>query len=359
MAVVLQALLVACLHIFATGHEAELLSPVSCDQAEREFLCEECTQPIVEDGEYMFGLEVFTQNVNVSVESFALVDMKDKLLQMLEKYKVLVFRGLGEKLSMHDHVSFARSFGPVHTRLSQPPPYIFSGVHVSVPDPSAKKDHSLQASVVNEREKQLKSGEPEEVFKIVVSPNNTYAFGEGWHTDITYEQTPPKAAVLIARRVPPYGLGNTLFLDACRMYDSMPEAFKKEIENVYAVHSNRAGHVTVRKIVQVQVNNDGESKPVLFINRHFVSQLVDEDTVKEFPNNNNTIPEPSEQDPYLLDLLNRLLDYVDSFGEEHGIKVSWNAGDLAVWHEPTTQHAGHYDYHGYWRELHRVLVAKS
>jgi taurine dioxygenase len=64
-----------------------------------------------------------------------------------------------------------------------------------------------------------------------------------WHADLTYVDTPPKAAALYALEVPPKG-GNTYFADMFAAYASLPAELKKAAEGKTAVHDgsrNSAG----------------------------------------------------------------------------------------------------------------------
>lgn len=59
--------------------------------------------------------------------------------------------------------------------------------------------------------------------------------GSYFHTDYSYLQVPARATTLYSRVVPKVG-GNTLFADQQQAYDDLPEAMKKRIEPLYAIH---------------------------------------------------------------------------------------------------------------------------
>ena len=59
--------------------------------------------------------------------------------------------------------------------------------------------------------------------------------GSYFHTDYSYLQVPARATTLYSRVVPDVG-GNTLFADQQQAYDDLPEAMKKRIEPLYAIH---------------------------------------------------------------------------------------------------------------------------
>ncbi len=61
-------------------------------------------------------------------------------------------------------------------------------------------------------------------------------FGGGWHSDWSFRATPPSATLLHAQIVPPIG-GDTLFCDASRAYETLPEDTKAEIASLRALHT--------------------------------------------------------------------------------------------------------------------------
>ncbi|HEU5274811.1 MAG TPA: TauD/TfdA family dioxygenase, partial [Xanthobacteraceae bacterium] len=66
-----------------------------------------------------------------------------------------------------------------------------------------------------------------------------------WHADMTYVDTPPKAAMLHALEVPPPEAGgNTYFANMFAAYEALPQDLKKAVEGKVAVHdasTNSAG----------------------------------------------------------------------------------------------------------------------
>jgi taurine dioxygenase len=76
------------------------------------------------------------------------------------------------------------------------------------------------------------------------------SLGDGeavWHSDMTYIDVPPKAAVLHALEVPPPEAGgNTYFANMFAAYETLPGQLKKAAESKVAVHDasrNSAGHL--------------------------------------------------------------------------------------------------------------------
>lgn len=66
-------------------------------------------------------------------------------------------------------------------------------------------------------------------------------FAEAWHTDWSFQKTPPAGTCLYGIKIPPAG-GDTLFANQVLALEKMPDALRARIEGRRAVHSARAGY---------------------------------------------------------------------------------------------------------------------
>lgn len=66
-------------------------------------------------------------------------------------------------------------------------------------------------------------------------------FAEAWHTDWSFQQTPPAGTCLYGIKIPPIG-GDTLFANQAMALEKMPDDLRKRIEGKRAIHSARAAY---------------------------------------------------------------------------------------------------------------------
>jgi len=61
-------------------------------------------------------------------------------------------------------------------------------------------------------------------------------FGGAWHSDWSFQETPPKATILHAKVVPPVG-GDTLYADGVAAFEALSPSFQRMIEPLRTIHS--------------------------------------------------------------------------------------------------------------------------
>ncbi|MEM7019772.1 MAG: TauD/TfdA family dioxygenase, partial [Pseudomonadota bacterium] len=68
-------------------------------------------------------------------------------------------------------------------------------------------------------------------------------FAVSWHTDWSFQETPPAGTCLMAITVPPVG-GDTLFVNQHKSLKAMPAELRDRIEDKIAIHSARGPYST-------------------------------------------------------------------------------------------------------------------
>ncbi|MBT5110285.1 MAG: taurine dioxygenase [Rhodospirillaceae bacterium] len=194
------------------------------------------------------------------------------------------------------------------------------------------------------------------VFAVVKESHETKNFGEGWHSDTTYTDIPPKATVLYSVETPRAG-GDTLFANMHLAYEGLSEGLKTMLSGLRAVHSS-----TVRKGGGRAAGNAYQSVKLVAKNRPVLEAthpLV------------RTHPETGRKALY-VDALHTariegwseaeskaLLEYLYQQQQrpELTCRYEWEPGVFAVWDNCAAQHLAVNDYHGYRREMHRLSIA--
>ena len=263
----------------------------------------------------------------------------------LAQHSVLVFRGLGHRLSLLEHVAFCKQFSVVDPEVSRAPRYCTDGgVHVSADTKEVKAADGVNPfgqTIRTARLQQLKDGEPPEVFKVVTDPNDGLSFGEGFHTDLTFMQAPPSIGMAIARLPSSPGTGDTLFLSMTEAYASLPPANRSRIANLWGIHDDNDGRRASHPVVRVVDN-----RTVLFVNGHFTRTLLSDPRGSDLHG--------AGGDGGYAEVLSGLKAHIESMEPLH---IEWSEQDAVMWDERTTQHAAVHDYFGQHRRLDRVLVS--
>ena len=238
--------------------------------------------------------------------------------QALNQHQVIFFRD--QDLTPAQQVAFGGRFGPLNIH-----PYV-TGM----------------------------AGQPE-VMEIVKEPSDKINFGGGWHSDMSFLETPAIGSILYALDIPQFG-GDTLFASQAAAYDALSEGLKATLGTLNAVHSAskeysasgasakpRAGMAVaeadgyVGEYVHPMVLVHPETgRKALYVNPAFTLRI---DGWK-----------PSESKA-LLDYLFQHCRY-----EAFTCRFAWAKGSIAFWDNRSVWHFALNDYPGQRRHMRRVTV---
>lgn len=173
---------------------------------------------------------------------------------------------------------------------------------------------------------------------------------EDWHTDDSYFAVPAKATLLHGIEIPSHG-GATWFCNMHSVFEALPEATRKRIDGMKAIHGydtprarNRPSTRTPEEIAETPdvehplVRTHPETgRKSLYLNPNRLDRIVG--------------LERAESDA----LLDELADEARKPQHHHG--HVWTAGDIVVWDNRATMHRVVIDYpQGEKRIMHRVLI---
>lgn len=173
---------------------------------------------------------------------------------------------------------------------------------------------------------------------------------EDWHTDDSYFAVPAKATLLHSIEIPSHG-GATWFCNMHSVFEALPEATRKRIDGMKAIH----GYDTVRARNRPSARTPEEIAETPDV-EHPLVRTHPETGRKSLYLNPNRLDrivglERAESDA----LLDELADEARKPQHHHG--HVWTKGDVVVWDNRATMHRVVIDYPvGEKRIMHRVLI---
>jgi len=234
-----------------------------------------------------------------------------ELERCLHEYKVIFFRD--QPLTPAQHVAFARRFGELEVH-----PFI-----------SSNPDHPELVRF----EKEATVG----------------GFENGWHSDVSWRETPSLGAVLHAVEIPAVG-GDTLFADMYAAYDGLEPGLQEQIEGLSAVNdfSMVFGHTVKpeeREAMRekyppvehpVVRTHPATGRKLIYVNRFFVDHIVG--------------MERDESDA----LIARLAGEAETV--EYQCRFHWEPDSVAFWDNRAVQHYAASDYWPARRVMERASI---
>ncbi|WP_430420028.1 TauD/TfdA dioxygenase family protein [Phenylobacterium sp.] len=236
----------------------------------------------------------------------------------LVEHQVIFFRD--QNLTPAQQVAFGRRFGPLNIH-----PYV-----------AGMADHP-------------------EVMEIVKEPSDRINFGGGWHSDMSFLETPAIGSILYAVELPEWG-GDTLFSSQAAAYDALSPGLKATLEGLNAVHSasreySAQGHSAQKRGSMNVAEADGyvgeyvhpvvlvhpeTGRKALYVNPAFTLRLEGWKTSES----------------------KALLDYLFNHCRYEGFtcRFSWRPGSVAFWDNRSVWHFALNDYPGQRRHMRRVTV---
>lgn len=185
-------------------------------------------------------------------------------------------------------------------------------------------------------------------------------FGASWHSDWSFQPTPPAATILHAKVIPPVG-GDTLFASGYLAYEALSDALKSRTGNLFGIHSAampygdqgvfaREKEARTMKILPSVEANRTQRHPLIRTHPEtgrrslFVNQVY---TVG--------LEGPGLDPDHAAALLKQLCAHAtqDQFVYRH----CWQSDMLVMWDNRCVQHSAQGGYDGHRRLMHRTTVA--
>lgn len=243
--------------------------------------------------------------------------LADEIAAAFRRFHMLCFRE--QSLDLDAYRRVARLFGP------------FSGnpIHVALP------------------------GYPEFV-RVVKEPHQAGpTFGGNWHTDLSWFEAPPKATMLYAEEVPPYG-GDTMFANLHLTWDRLSPTLRDMLEDGVGIHSGYGAYGVNAALKSIKVVEEGWEVSRAEVEHPLVPQHPDTGRRFLFVNPNVVRIKgmtEAESRP-LLDMLLAAATKLDTT-----CRLVWRAGSLAVWDNRCLLHHAIGDYPNFRRVMVRTTIA--
>ncbi|HWF76355.1 MAG TPA: TauD/TfdA family dioxygenase [Caulobacteraceae bacterium] len=182
-------------------------------------------------------------------------------------------------------------------------------------------------------------------------------FGGGWHSDWSFQTTPPAATILHAKVVPPVG-GDTLYADGVAAYEALSPSFRQLLAPLKTIHSAARpygpdgffANDENQRSMKILWSPEADKTEV-----HPLVRTLDDGRRALFINPTYTLGIEGFAEPESTALLAFLYKHMlaDAFVYRH----KWSAGMLTMWDNRRAMHNATGGYDGHQRIMHRTTVA--
>jgi taurine dioxygenase len=207
--------------------------------------------------------------------------------------------------------------------------------------------------LMSHHHKDVRVGHPEvyEVRNTQIAPGNYRIAGATFHTDHSNHPIPPKATALHPVSLPSYG-GDTQFVDMHAAYDDLPEATKRRIEGLRALHVFES-KFSPRKLRPLDEHSRKTLPPP---SKHPLVRVHPENGRKALylnPVRIEAIDGMSQDDA--LALVAELMAHATQRKYEY--RHQWRYGDMVIWDNRSVMHQANPDYDpSEYRFLYRIML---
>ncbi|KAA1190551.1 TauD/TfdA family dioxygenase [Pseudohalioglobus sediminis] len=184
-------------------------------------------------------------------------------------------------------------------------------------------------------------------------------FAEAWHTDWSFQSTPPAGTCLYGITIPESG-GDTLFANQHMALDEMPSTLRARIEGRYAIHSAAGGYAPEGLYGKA---DEGSGRSMRVKASEAARDSLLHPLIKVHPESGRESLfgclgyivgiEGMEQDA-ASDLLLELHQWQTS--EHFQYRHKWSSNMLVMWDNRSVLHRATGGYEGYDRLLHRTTI---
>ncbi|MFA7261979.1 MAG: TauD/TfdA family dioxygenase [Caulobacter sp.] len=236
----------------------------------------------------------------------------------LVEHQVIFFRD--QSLTPEQQLAFGRRFGPLNIH-----PYV-----------AGMDDHP-------------------EVMEIIKEPTDRINFGGGWHSDMSFLETPSIGSILYAVVLPDWG-GDTLFASQAAAFEALSPGLQATLEGLNAIHSAEREYAPTGPSAQ-------KRESMKIADAEGMAGRFSHPVVKVHPETGRKALYVNPAFTMQFDGWSRresrpLLDYLfeHSRKEVFTCRLRWRPGTVAFWDNRSVWHYALNDYPGQRRHMRRVTV---
>ncbi|MDT5277269.1 MAG: alkyl sulfatase [Mycobacterium sp.] len=183
-----------------------------------------------------------------------------------------------------------------------------------------------------------------------------------WHTDVTFVDRPPKASILRAVELPPYG-GTTTWASTVSAYQQLPAPLQQLADGLWAMHNNAFDYAQIDPAKLAALEADTEAILNYAEQFHSTHYETHHPVVRVHP-------ETGERSLLLGNFVKAILGVNGAESQalfrifqdritwlENTIRWNWELGDVAMWDNRATQHYAVSDFGNQRRAMHRITLA--
>ena len=197
-------------------------------------------------------------------------------------------------------------------------------------------------------------GHPQ-IIRVMKREHETTNFGGIWHSDTSYLATPPKATMLTAQELPPYG-GDTLFANQYLAYETLSPGLKSMLSQLRGVNTSAKADASKTREDRIKDSSPATGAPKSnYEASHPVVRTHPETGRKAlYINTAHTSHFEGWTEKESEALLKMLHEH--QVKVEHTTRHRWRVGDVAVWDNRCVLHNPINDYQGYRRSMLRITL---
>ena len=238
---------------------------------------------------------------------------------LLLEHKVIFFRE--QNMSPEDQIKLAKLFGPV-------------------------EEHAYVKGL---------EGYPE-ITRLIKDADEKNQWGEGWHSDVSYNESPIKAVILKSVKIPPVG-GDTVFSNMELAWETLDKELKKIVENRKAEHFSLGAGIFVDSYKHFESNGNDVGE---YYNHHQIVRTHPETGKKIlFVNWMYTKKIKGLEENESNEVLSKIFEHQSRL--DLTCRYSWTENNIAIWDNRCVIHYAIADFFpgrglGYERVMDRIAV---